>query len=82
LIVKVLVHVNQHIIRRNKKMGQSEPPITVRRSRKVERCNSATIYGVDGQPAARILYSPDKPLACGARVWIEVLGTISTEGET
>jgi hypothetical protein len=25
----------------------------------------------DGEPVARIVYSPDKPLDCGARVWIE-----------
>jgi hypothetical protein len=29
------------------------------------------ILGQDGKEAARIIYSPDKPLSCGAKVWIE-----------
>ena len=25
----------------------------------------------DGNEVAKVIYSPDKPLSCGARVWIE-----------
>jgi hypothetical protein len=31
----------------------------------------AIIYGQDGKEAARIIHRPDKPLSCGATVWIE-----------
>ena len=33
--------------------------------------NTLTIMDKDGEAVARIVYSPDKPLDCGARVWIE-----------
>ncbi len=62
----VRVHVNMHVIRRNLKTGEREPPLTVIRGRRRERGHSVDIIG-----GARVIYSPDKPLACGARVWIE-----------
>ena len=33
----VIVHVNQHVMRRNFKTGEREPPITVRRGREITR---------------------------------------------
>jgi hypothetical protein len=35
------------------------------------KTNSATILSNDGTEVATIIYSPDKPLPCGAKVWIE-----------
>jgi len=32
--------------------------------------HEAIVYGCDGQEACRVVYSPDKPLSCGARVYI------------
>lgn len=61
----VKVHVNQHIIRRNKTHGESVPPLTIIRGRKRERGNQIEIIG-----KSKVVYSPDKPLSCGARVWI------------
>jgi hypothetical protein len=55
-----------HIIRRNQKTGEREPPLTIIRGSKRERGSAIEIVG-----AAKIVYSPDKPLKCGARVWIE-----------
>jgi len=31
----------------------------------------AGIDNKDGNEAARVVYSPDKPLSCGAHVWVE-----------
>ena len=73
---RTVVHVNQHIIRRNARLGETNPPITVRQGKQIERCSEVTIYGQDGLPAAKVIYSPLKPLACGARVWIDVEGAI------
>lgn len=70
---KTVIHVNQHVIRRNKRDGCADPPITVRRGAKVTRAAQVVIYGQDAKPAAIVKYSPDKPLSCGARVWIELL---------
>ena len=60
------IHVNQHVIRRNTKTGDREPPLTVKTSRGNTRAHSVEIEG-----ASHIVYSPDRPLSCGARVWIE-----------
>jgi hypothetical protein len=68
---QVLIHVNQHVIRRNQKTGERAAPITIRVGRKTQRTNVAIIVDADGGQVAKIVYSPDKPLSCGARVWIE-----------
>ena len=60
------IHINQHKIRSNAKHGTNEPVITV----KTYKSND---YGhrvhVEGE--SRVVYSPNKPLPCGAKVWIE-----------
>ena len=64
--MKKKIHINQHVIKANAKHNINEPVITV----KTYKDNS---YGhevyVDG-PCV-IKYNPYKPLACGAKVWIE-----------
>jgi hypothetical protein len=60
------IHVNQHVIRRNTKTSERESPLTVKTSRGNFRCDSVHIEG-----SSEVVYSPDRPLACGARVWIE-----------
>lgn len=60
------IHVNQHVIRKNKKDGTNEPTITVKRGRKNVYCHRALITG-----PSQVIYSADKPiLSCGARVVI------------
>jgi len=66
---KKRIHVNQHVIRRNNKVepgGETEPPITVKHKGGNTYGKSVTIYG-----ASQVVYSPDKPMSCGAKVWIE-----------
>ncbi len=60
------IHVNQHIIKRNAKTGEREPVLTCKTSK-------SNIYGseVEILGPCRVIYSPDKPLSCGAKVWIE-----------
>jgi hypothetical protein len=64
--MKKRIHVNQHVIRANKKNGTSDPCITVKTSKKNYYADRVEIGG-----ASTVTYSPDKPLNCGARVWIE-----------
>ena len=59
------IHVNQHKIRSNKKNGSNEPVITVKTYKSNTYCNEVKIK--DGT----LVYRPDKPLSCGAKVWIE-----------
>jgi hypothetical protein len=64
--MKKRVHVNQHVIRRNQKTGEREPCLTVKTYKSNDYCHEAVIAG-----PCKVIYSPDKPLSCGARVWIE-----------
>ena len=61
-----VIHVNQHIIKANRKSGERTPPLTMKSYNKNVK---ATEISIDGK--ARVIYSPDKPLPCGAVVWIE-----------
>jgi len=60
------IHVNQHKIKSNLKNGLNEPVLTVKTSNKNYKTNSVEVLG-----NSTIVYSPDKPLSCGAKVWIE-----------
>jgi ribosomal protein L1 len=60
------IHINQHKIRSNKKHNLDEPVITVKTSKSNNYAHSVEIKG-----PSKIVYSPDKPLSCGAKVWIE-----------
>lgn len=64
--MKTIIHVNQHAIRRNAKNSENEPVITIKTYRSNTYAHEVLIDG-----PCRIVYSADKPLACGARVWIE-----------
>ena len=64
--MKTIVHVNQHAIRRNAKEGTDEPVLTVKTYRSNRYARQVEIQG-----PSRLVYSPEKPLSCGARVWIE-----------
>jgi hypothetical protein len=64
--VKTIVHVNQHKILANLKSGERDPVLTVKTYKDNRYAHSVLING-----PCRVVYSPDKPLSCGARVWIE-----------
>ena len=64
--MKTRIHVNQHKIRSNLKHNLKEPVITVQTSKSNTYAHEVKIKG-----PSKVIYSPDKPLSCGARVWIE-----------
>ena len=74
--MKKIIHINQHAIRRNCKTDEREPVITVKTYKSNDYAHEVIIYGQDGKEAARVIYRPDKPLSCGARVWIEAHGEV------
>lgn len=78
--MKTIIHVNQHNIRSNKD-GQNRPVLTCKTYKTNTYAHTAIIYGQDGLPAAEIKYQPDKPLSCGAKVWIETYGKVETKQE-
>jgi len=64
--MKTIIHVNQHVVKANAKHGTNDPVLTV----KTYKSNDYA-YEVDIQGPCRIVYRPDSPLSCGARVWVE-----------
>ena len=69
--MKTIVHVNQHIIKRNSKTGERNPVLTVKTYRSNKYASEVLIMG-----DCKIIYSPDKTLPCGAKVWIEAMGEV------
>jgi len=64
--LKTRIHINQHHIRSNKKNDTSLPVISVKTYKSNRYAHHVTING-----PSQVIYAPDKPLSCGARVWIE-----------
>jgi hypothetical protein len=48
------------------KNGTNEPVLTVKTYKTNTYAHEVEIHG-----PSRVVHSPDKPLSCGARVWIE-----------
>lgn len=74
--MKTIIHVNQHKIKSNSSCGVREPVLTVKTYKSNTYAHSVEIKG-----PCRIVYSPDKPLACGARVWIETISEVVASEE-
>lgn len=68
------IHVDKHVIAANRKHGRNDPPITIQTSR-----GSKKAFAVDIKGPSRFIYSPDKPLSCGARLWIETTAEVAHE---
>ena len=69
--MKTIVHVNQHVIKSNRKNGASDPVLTVKTYKDNTYAHEVLIKG-----DSKVVYSPDKPLSCGAHVWIETQGKV------
>jgi len=64
------IHINRHILRDNVKTGRRAKPISIQMSGGVRRAAHVWIHG-----PAQLVYG-DKPLKCGARVWIQTWETV------
>lgn len=70
---KTYIHVNQHVIRSNKKNNENEPVITIKQGSKNTYCHEVQING----PSKVIYGGNEKPLlSCGARVVIETEASV------
>ena len=65
-----------HKIRANKKHGTKEPVITVKTYKTNTYAHEVEILG-----ESKVVNSPDKPLSCGARVWIETDAEVKVDGQ-
>ena len=71
--LKTIIHVNQHIIKANKKrsLEEAEPVLSVKTYKDNRYTSNAIIRDADGREVARVVYRPHNPLSCGAHCWIE-----------
>jgi hypothetical protein len=64
--MKTIIHVNQHVVKANAKNGTQDPVLTIKTYKSNTYAHEVMIKG-----DSKVVYSPDKPLSCGAKVWIE-----------
>lgn len=69
--MKTIIHVNQSVVRANKKNGVENPVLTCKTYKENIYAKEIEILDDSGSVVAKVIYSPDKPLSCGARVWVE-----------
>ncbi len=60
------LHVDQAVIKRNRREGLNDPPLTIQTSAGPIKAHEVTWDG-----PSRLVHSPHDPLSCGARLWIE-----------
>ena len=70
--MKTIIHVNQHVVKSNRKNGIEDPVLTVKTYKENRYAHEVDIKG-----DSKVVYSPDKPLSCGAHVWIETQGEVT-----
>ena len=71
------IHVNQHVIKANAKSGDRNPVFTIKQGGKNTYATRVKVVG-----EMELVYSPDKPLSCGAKVWIETRGDIELDKQS
>lgn len=64
--MKKVIHINQHVIKKNRITGEKKPVITVKTYKSNDYGHEVIVNG-----PCRIIYRPDQPLSCGAHVWLE-----------
>ena len=64
--MKTRIHVNQAIIKSNRKNNENKAVLTVKTYKSNTYAKEVEIQG-----NSRVTYSPNNPLSCGAHVWIE-----------
>lgn len=60
------IHVNKQYIAMNNKDGGNRPVITAKTYKENRYGHEVEILG-----PSKMVYRPNKPLSCGARLWIE-----------
>jgi len=70
------IHINQHNIKYNAKNDDKKPVITIKSGKHNTYAYKITIKG-----DSDVIYSPNKPLSCGAKVWIETKAKVELDGQ-
>jgi hypothetical protein len=64
------------VIKANAKNGENNPIFTIKQGGKNIYAHNVKVVG-----EMELVYSPDKPLSCGAKVWIETRGDVKVDGK-
>jgi hypothetical protein len=64
--MKTIIHVNTHTVQSNRTYKRKDPVLTVKQKGSTMYAHEVELTG-----PSRVVYSPDKPLSCGAHVWME-----------
>ena len=75
--MKTIIHINKNLKQSNDKHGRTLPVCRVETGGKI-------LYGteVDILGPSSMIYSPDKPRKCGAKLWIETDGGVGINDKT
>lgn len=71
-----IIHINRNIIQANAKHGKADPVCRVEEDGIVRYAMEVTILG----PSVMV-YRPDNPRQCGAKLWIETESAVVLRGE-
>lgn len=71
-----IIHINRNIIQSNAKHGTTKPVCRIQHENgTIEYCMEVEILG-----PSRMVYRPNSPLKCGAKLWIETNSNIILHG--
>ena len=70
-----IIHINRNIIQYNAKHGTNNPVCRVEHDGVVTYCMEVDILG-----PSSLVYMPDKPRACGAKLWIQTEAKLIMRG--
>jgi len=72
-----IIHINKNLKQSNDKHGRTVPICRV-------EIRGKTLYGsaVDIQGPSKMIYNPDKPRKCGAKLWIETNSPVIIQDQT
>jgi len=74
--MKKFLHINRNIIQHNAKHGKNLPVCRVQEGHTSRYGQTVDIHG-----PSTMIYDPDHPLSCGAKLWIETEADITITGE-
>ena len=75
--MKTIIHINKNIIQQNNKRKTKLPVCRVELNGKIWYGSKVDILG-----PSEMIYSPDKPRKCGARLWIETNSEVVIHNKT
>lgn len=64
--MKKIIHINRNILQQNEKHDERKPICRIQEGKFVRYAYEIIIHG-----DSKMVYNPDNPLKCGAKLWIE-----------